>query len=454
VYRVPRPSTLRDLATTTSLLILTACGQGSGPGPGVSSPAIEHVVIIVQENRSTDNLFHGLPGADIATSGVNSKGQTIPLTPESLANDYDLDHSHQAFLSTYDGGKMDGADKVGVVDNRYLVCPTDPELCPIPPPNAQFKYVPPSEVVPYFQLAEEYTFGDRMFQTNQGPSFPAHQFLISGTSAPTAVSDLFVSSNPAGAPNAGNNSGCTAPSTEFVALIDPRGREGYLQYPCFDHGTLPDLLNTHGISWAYYTPSAGSIWTGPNAIFHLRFGVSWTHVIIEPTPTQLFSDIAHNQIPAVSWVIPRGQNSDHPGGGTKGGPSWVAAVVNAIGESPLWATTAIFITWDDWGGWYDHVAPPIYNSYEYGFRVPLIVVSPYAKQKYVSHATHDFGSILKFIETNFKLPSLGYADTRADDLSDCFDFTQTPTTFRPVLAPLDATYFLREKSLPTDPDDD
>src|SRR5215469_3116267 len=108
MYRVPRSSTLTGLATTTSLLILTACGQD--PGPDVSNLAVEHVVIIVQENRSTDNLFHGLRGADIATSGVNSKGQTIQLTPESLASDYDLDHSHQAFLSMYDRGKMDGAD--------------------------------------------------------------------------------------------------------------------------------------------------------------------------------------------------------------------------------------------------------------------------------------------------------------------------------------------------------
>ena len=103
--------------------------------------------------------------------------------------------------------------------------------------------------------------------------------------------------------------------------------------------------------------------------------------------------------------------------------------------------TAIFITWDDWGGWYDHVAPSIYNSYEYGFRVPLIVVSPYAKRSYVSHVTHDFGSILKFIEEDFNLPSLGYADARADDLSDCFDFNQRPATFRKIAAPYDANYF-------------
>jgi phospholipase C len=449
---VSRPLMLWVL-TTASVAFLNACDEAPSPSQSSELP-IEHVVIIVQENRTPDNLFHGLPGADIATSGLNSKGQRIPLTPETLASDYDLDHSHTAFVSMYDNGKMDGADKIGVSDDRIQLCPSDPNSCPPPPANAQFKYVPPSEVVPYFQLAEEYTFGDRMFQTNQGPSFPAHQFLISGTSAPTATSDLFASENPGGVLNSEYEAGCTAPPRETVALIDPLGNEDHYRYPCFDHRTLTDLLNARGISWAYYTPSAGSIWTAPNAISHMRFGADWTRVILEPTPTPIFADIAQGQIPGVSWVIPTGLASDHAGANDGSGPSWVADLVNAIGESSLWPHTAIFISWDDWGGWYDHVAPPIYNSYEYGFRVPLIVVSPYAKHGYISHVIHDFGSILKFVETNFNLPSLGYADARADDLSDCFDFTQTPTAFQPVFAPLDTNHFLREKSLPTDPDDD
>jgi phospholipase C len=449
---VSRFLTLWGSLTALSLLILIGCGQVGSSTP--DDLPIQHVVIIVQENRSPDNLFHGLPGADIATSGLNSQGQTIPLTPETLASDYDLDHSHMAFVNMYDHGKMDGADKITVVDDRDIVCPKYPLVCPPPPRDAQFKYVPPSEVVPYFQLAEEYTFGDRMFQTNQGPSFPAHQFLIAGTSAPTETSDLFASSNPGGVPNAGTDTGCSAPPGEIVRLINPQGIEDQYQYPCFDHRTLTDLLNKQGISWGYYTPSAGSIWTGPNAILHMRFGPDWIRVIVEATPIRLFSDIDHNELPAVSWIIPTGQESDHAGGNNGSGPSWVASIVNAIGASALWPHTAIFILWDDWGGWYDHVAPRIYDSYEYGFRVPLIVVSPYAKRGYVSHVTHDFGSILRFVETNFHLPTLGYADARADDLSDCFDFTQTPTTFRPVFAPLDASHFLLEKSPPTDPDDD
>jgi phospholipase C len=446
------------------LVHLDGCGgrRGCGgrtrqasTGQTSTSPAaqkIQHVVVIFQENRTPDNLFHGLPNADIANSGQNSQGQTVPLTPVGLATGYDLNHKHAAFLNMYDGGKMDGADKNSVTCNGKPGCPA----------NAQFQYVNPSEVAPYFQLATQYTFADRMFQTNQGPSFPAHQFIISGTSTPDTKSDSCAAENPSGVPNAFFNTGCTAPAGEFVALIDPSGKESSTQYPCFEHPTLPDSLNAKKVSWRYYTPTAGIIWTGPNAIKHMCVpdatgtvctGSDWTNNVILQQ-TQVLTDIANGQLPAVSWVIPTAQASDHPQKNDGSGPSWVASVVNAIGNSPYWSNTAIFITWDDWGGWYDHVAPPIINSYEYGFRVPLIVVSPYAKPGYVSHQKHDFGSILRFIEEVYGLPSLGYADANADDLADTFNFQQTPLTFHPVAALHNANYFLNDKRPPAGPDDD
>jgi phospholipase C len=235
-------------------------------------------------------------------------------------------------------------------------------------------------------------------------------------------------------------------------MIDPSGSESSQMYPCFDHETLADLLDFHGVSWRYYAPSAGSIWTGPNAIYHLRFGSDWSNDVVLK-PAQVLTDIANGQLANVSWVIPTGQESDHAKGNTGLGPSWVASIVNAIGNSQYWDNTVIFITWDDWGGWYDHVAPTVINSYEYGFRVPLIVVSPFAKQGYVSHTTHDFGSILKFIEEVYRLPSLGYADQQADDLSDCFDFHRH-NRFEQIRARYGAKYFLNDKTPPTDPDDD
>jgi phospholipase C len=411
---------------------------------------IRNVVIIFQENRTPDNLFGSnpsfLPGVDIATSGVNSQGQQIPLTPIGLSNNYDLSHTHRAFTNMYDRGNMDGADKVGVICNKGA------QGCP--PANAQFRYVDNSNGIldPYFQLAEQYTFGDRMFQTNQGPSFPAHQFIISGTSAPTADSNLFAAENPLGVVGVGSNTGCTAPAAEYVSMIDPSGSESQKMYPCFDHPTLLDLLDNAGVSWRYYAPSAGSIWTGPNAIQHLRLGPDWKNDVVL-RPVQVLTDIANGQLANVSWVIPTGKNSDHAGTNSDSGPAWVASIVNAIGNSQYWDHTAIIITWDDWGGWYDHVAPTLINSYEYGFRVPLIVVSPFAKQGYVSHVTHDFGSILNFIEGVYQLPSLGYADALADDLSDCFDFHHH-NRFSKIRAPHDAKYFLKDKTPPTDPDDD
>jgi phospholipase C len=438
--------------TTT---VKAASGSISGSTPfavtaSVLSQFFQHVVVIFQENRTPDNLFHGMPGADIANSGTNSSGQTITLTPTSLVTNYDLNHSHASFVAMYDGGKMDGADKISIS------CAKGAVGCP--PANTQFQYVNPSEVQPYFQLAEQYTFGDRMFQTNQGPSFPAHQFIISGTSADTATSNLFAAENPVVPANAvatGEGAGCNAPMGTLVNMIDPTGVESSKEYPCFEHPTLTDSLDAQAVDWRYYAPSAAglSIWVGPDAIQHIRSGGDWNKVILNQT--QVLTDIANNQLPQVTWVIPSGQASDHAASNDGTGPSWVASVVNAIGSSAYWPRTAIIITWDDWGGWYDHVPPPsISNSYEYGFRVPLIVVSPYAKQAYVSHVTHDFGSVLKFIEEVFKLPSLGYADARSDDLSDCFDLTQLPPVFKPVPAKFTAKHFLNDKRPPLPPDDD
>jgi len=445
--------------------------SGTSASTEIKTQKIEHVLVIVQENRTPDNLFQDpvliANGADIAQSGLNSSGQTIALQPVSLGVDYDPNHSHKSFELMYDGGKMDGADKI------TYICATGVTNCA--PPNPSYVYVQQDDVKPYFQMAEQYAFGDRMFQTNEGPSFPAHQFLISGTSAPTASSNLFAAEN---IPTDIMNAGCIAPPGTTVEVIDPEGDESTQIYPCFEHPTLTDELDAKGISWKYYAPNAGSIWTAPDAILHMCgpnatppnatacTGAEWlNHVVLytsgDQTPT--LTDIANNQLPAVSWVIPSGHNSDHPGGdGINGGPSWVASIVNAIGNSSYWSNTAILVTWDDWGGFYDHVPPPkvLVNcsqwgcGYVYGFRVPLIVISPYAKAKYISHVNHDFGSILNFIEQVYGLGSLGYADASADNLGDCFNFNQTPLTFQTISAPLDAAFFKNDKRPITDPDSD
>jgi phospholipase C len=435
---------------------------------------IQHVVIIFQENRTPDNLFQDpvliSRGADIVSSGLNSTGQTLPLTSINLGTvgpnpqNYDLDHSNNAFVEMYDGGKMDGANLVS--------CGPAPVCPPNAHPNPQYHYVIQSDVAPYFAMAEQYTFGDRMFQTNEGPSFPAHQFIFSGTSAPTATSPLFASENP---PLSSTEAvGCIAPANNPVAMINAAGSETAQppQYPCFEHATLSDLLDTKGLSWRYYAPSPGSIWTAPDAIEHICeqqtvngvltcLGTIWTNNVSIPQ-TNVLTDIANGQLAQVSWVIPTATDSDHAEGNDGSGPSWVASIVNAIGNSAYWGNTAIIITWDDWGGWFDHVAPKVVNDgtswgsgYTYGFRVPLIVMSPYAKAAYISHATHDFGSILNYVETTFGLPSLGYADAATKDaLADCFDLTQKPLKYRTIPSPLNAAYFLNDKRPTSPPDDD
>ena len=473
--RISLPDTASFCSVQLLCTVLAVALLGS-TSAYAQSGQFQHVVVIFQENRSTDNLFGSNPsfepGVDLATSGTNSKGQQIPLGPVPLASCYDLMHGHSPFLRQYDGGKMDGADKVGVLINPGCQVPSNP----------QFKYVDNStgEIQPYFDIATQYGWANYMFQTNQGGSYPAHQFIFSGTSAPSTNSDLFAAENPTKLP--GQPTGCIAAAGQTVKLIDPQGQENSSQYPCFEHPTLSDLLEgaQSPIDWRYYTPSPGSIWTAPNSIQHICVpqmqngqlvcaGSDWVEHVVIPQTT-ILTDAKNCNLPPVSWVMPDGGDSDHAGTNKGTGPSWVTSIVNAIGLSTCgyWQNTAIFITWDDWGGWYDHVPPYAigqYNgwgiSYVYGFRVPLLVVSAYTPAGYVDNSNYDFGSILRFIETVFGPPGfpLGpigpgdYADAYANDLQSFFTLT-TPRKFRRIHATYDASYFLRRSRPPIDPDDD
>jgi phospholipase C len=425
------------VALASFLLALAACAGGGSIAPGVNPPPIppgfskiQHIVIIVQENRTVDNLFNGLPGADTVTSGKDSHGRTIQLKPSPLEVPYDPRHEHVDFETDYNGGSMNGFDKAVVNPNPgYTV-----------PPDAPYGIVPHAETAPYFHLAEQFTFADEMFQTNQGPSFPAHQYLISGSSVPETGSNQSVAENVSDYGQSTNNGGCDSPAGATVLLINSQGQEGNPIFPCFDRQTLIDLLDGSHIGWRYYTPNPYFLWSGIDAIHHLRYGSAWADVSVPET--NILRDIGNGTLPAVSWVVPTGPNSDHAGSQSNTGPSWVASVVNAIGTSSYWDSTVVFVTWDDWGGWYDHVAPKIVNSYELGLRVPLIVISPYAKTAYVSHTPHEFGSLLRFVEERYGLQSLGYSDSRSDDLSDCFNFNQPPVPYHPVQAPYSKSYLL------------
>ena len=342
------------------------------------------------------------------------------------------------------------------------------------PPKPQFRYVDNSTGIldPYLELATQYGWANYMFQTNQGASFPAHQFLFGGTSAPSAFDDasgIFAAENPTGNIN---KAGCIAPDGTTVALIDQSGQENQKIYPCFEHETMADLL-PQSVSWRYYAPNAGSIWTAPNAIQHICestgqggkcMGLDWQENV-DLVPADVLRDIQNCTLRSVSWVIPTGANSDHPVFTDGGGPSWVASIINAVGSSHTcdsntgyWNNTAILITWDDWGGWYDHVSPTIlpHSGYEYGFRVPLIVVSAYTPSGYISNNRYDFGSILRLIEYNFGIRegALNFADARAHtDLMGFFQLRR-PRLFQAISTPKSADFFLNDQRPATDPDDE
>jgi len=377
-------------------------------------------VVIIQENRSVDNLFNGFTGANTVSSGLDSHGRQITLKPQDLDSEWDVDHTHHAFSTEYDGGKLDGFDEVRVQNaggQKY------------PGKDFAYAYVPQSETTPYWTMASQYVLSDNTFQSNNGPSFPAHLFLIAGQSG--NVVD-----------NANKTPwGCDAPNDARVPLINPD--TGQLikpgVFPCFDKKTisvtLADELDAAGLSWRYYAPAIGSDygqnWSVYDSIKWIRFGADWQSDVISPE-TQILTDVQNGNLANVTWVVPSASNSDHGGIDSLNGPSWVASVVNAVGQSKFWKSTAIFVMWDDWGGWYDHVAPPQYGYEGNGFRVPLIAVSPYALAGVVTHTEHEGASVLKFIENRFGLAQMSSADTRASDLTDMFDFNQQPRQFQVI----------------------
>jgi phospholipase C len=386
------------------------------PRRDVASP---HVIVMIQENRTVDNLFQGFPGADTQPWGLDSHGARVALRPIGLRGGFDPSHSHSAFVAEYDGGKMDGFD---------LQSPTCFQGAPKCTPT-RYAYVPGSETVAYRELARQFALADHVLSPNEGPSFPAHQYLIAGQSGyPLAFSE-----NP---PLASGT--CAAPQA-LVMRIDMTspypGIEANPAAPCGDYPTILDLLDAAGVSWKYYTSSANGIWTAPLAVKHIFQSQDAQKVVVPQTA--ILSDIANHVLPQVSYVVPSAAYSDHPEPGATGrGPDWVGVVANAIGADPAyWGNTTLIVVWDDWGGWYDHFAPahpsPA-DPYEYGFRVPLIVVSAYVVPHQVDHTLRSAASIVSFIEWTFALPSLGTLDARSDNLSVMFDFAQLPNAYVPV----------------------
>jgi phospholipase C len=540
---------------TANYLLLVAALSGtliaqskiSQTKPAAFPPQITHVVVIVQENRTPDNLFHFLSplctiphGAsglsactpnpatsscyDISPCGLSNKGggvKPITLTGTPLMGSTDPSHSHTTFAQMCDPDPANG-----------YACRNDGawQIKQSAKSGSSYRYVENPAVKnyngstgflldPYLTYAEQYGWANYMYQTNQGPSYPAHQFIFSGTSARSSAEDAastFVAEN---IEPKESSVGCLAAASETTYLLSPLlgplgdGCTAFdnnsvqecpltntgLVYPtnpvgsfCSNKPNMGSALDTQKITWKYYAPSAGSIWTAPNSIQNIcvpQFvnpttlkctGKEWNaNVSIKHRGTDIFGDITNCNLSSVSWVIPDGNWSDHAGGTKQYGPSWVAAIINALGQNPtcaagttdagqtFWDNTAIVLTWDDWGGWSDNQPPPILpglpcasnicpGDYQYGFRVPLIVVSAYTPKGYIDNDTHDFGSILRMIEGIYRITegALGFADARASNDLQKF-FTSPFRPYTPVPALVDASYFLGLKgAAATPPDND
>jgi len=423
--------------------------SGTAPSP------IQHVVIIVQENRTFNDFFATYPGGDGTTVGQIAanpncsppipKG-TIALKKVPLDVPADLVHNYLGYRAAYNLGKMNGFDRV--VDTRNI-----PE-CTYP-----YQYTDPQQIQTYWTLAQQYTLAAHMFTTQGSDSFTAHQDLIRGGTVVEPNRALIDQ------PSCSYCFwGCDAPANTHTSLITSGNlyQRAKGPFPCTKNFTSPyptlrDLLDAKSVSWKYYLPPAnkifGKLLSAFDVIAPVRYGPEWTTNVVTPE-TQVLNDIAGGSLPKVSWVIPEEPNSDHPGLTTDNGPAWVASIVNAIGESSYWNSSAIIIVWDDWGGFYDNLAPAQVSYGGLGFRVPALIVSPYARAGYISKTNYVFGSILKYIEDNWNLGTLGTSDKNATSLIDSFNYLQTPIPFKPIPSNLSKEYFLHEKPsyLPTDTD--
>jgi phospholipase C len=384
---------------------------------------IKHVVFIIKENRTFDNLFGRFPGANGATTGMDM-GTERPLTPapDRLPEDIqDIKHCYECALKAWNGGKMDGFATIDDAADRYAYTQYGPEDLPA-----------------YWHWAEEFVLGDDFFASAQGPSFPNHLFTIAATSAGThdnPVQDQETLRERHRETGLFKAWGCDSLEDSWVTVEDREGVEKKVP-PCFDFETEADLLMDAEVPWAYYSATNmenGYLWSAFDAVRHIREDMNLWQTHIFPVDN-VIEDIRDGLLPPVTWITPRFELSEHPEYSFCHGQNWSIKVIDAIMNSPMWKDTAIFLTYDDYGGFYDHVPPPQVDRFGFGIRVPLLVISPYAKQGYVMSERGEFSSVLRFIEDNWGLTQLTHRDEDATPMLSAFDFTQEPR--RPDPQPL------------------
>ena len=403
---------------------------------------IQHVVVIMMENRSFDSYFGTFPGAHgiPMKNGQFTRCEPDPTSGQCVYSFHDTSvindgagHGEQAFLTDYDGGKMDGfireAERIGGHDQN---------------PDEVMGYHTAAELPVYWGYAQNYVLQDHMFSPTTSWSAIAHLYMVSGWSAH-----------------------CTSPSDPMTCstTLDVTYGNPPPEFPWTD---ITWLLHANHVSWGYYVfpdnrgqqmafedPDEGAV---PFQTYNI--GSDWNPLPdfddvkqdnelgnIQPG-TNFQTQALAGTLPAVSWVIPNFKFSDHPSSSITDGQSFVSTMVNDVMSGGDWSSTAIFVTWDDWGGFFDQVQPPKVDVGGYGFRVPGLVISPWAKHGFVDHQVLSFDAYLKFIEDVFLNSQRidpktdGRPDSRPDvredypglgDLTNDFDFTQTPApvTWRP-----------------------
>ena len=440
---------------------LTACGGSSAPLPGGNGPMgrlrhpsstpIKHIVVVIQENRTFNNLFATFPGTTGSTTGLESvggKSKQIALKQVPLEDKKNLNHLYKSYLTAYDNGKMDGFNKI--------VGGAGPEK------KLPYQYVKQSDVQPYWDLATQYGIANAMFSTQGSGSFTAHQDLIRGGSEIGADVSLIDD------PTSSRAWGCDSPSGTKTSLITTSLKVEPAQgpFPCtnkFPYGsytytTLRDPFDAAGVTWKYYTPkwkknTQSALWSAFDVIAPVRYGSEWTDGHIASPETSIYDDLTSGSLPQMSWVVPDAYNSDHPGYSSDTGPSWVSSVVNAISASSYWNSTAIIVVWDDWGA----STIPSFRQRKTTRAAPAFAsrcswCSPYVPAGEISQTVYGFGSVLKFVEDTFKVKCLGTTDCSSASIADMFNFNQKARAFKAIKTKYSRAYFMHQKpsELPVD----
>lgn len=439
----------------TAVLLLCACTGNRQTSPIPAAPQavrsashptssgpngkINHIVILIQENRTLDNLFggpHPFPGADAVSSGQTSNGKSKKLSEVYFFPSLDVNNYHEQYLTACNAPnpppftvgqpspcKMNGFDK-----NQTLF------------EGSIYSYVDYNETKPYWDIAKKYVLADHFFQSHNSESYTAHQYIFSGQSNNVIQDPVY----PSGLwPPFITPWGCDSPTGTVTYLLDPKtGQQEQSPtgpFPCFDYKSLADLLNDGKKTWRLYEWITSENVNALDVNKSIRYSDMWDNgTNFRTTETKFLKDINNANLPLanVTWILPGPLNSDHPGTPSLYGPSFAADIANAIGKSKYWKDTVLFITWDDWGGFFDHEPPYVVrDQFGPGPRVPLLVVSPYAKQGYVSKTDTEPGTLLAFVEQTFGLGNLGQTDTSPyiNNFDDFFNWSAKPKPFRSVM---------------------